>query len=117
MLSSFFITALLPLASAVAIAPREPVVDYTGYKVFRVAAGQDAAAVKEQTSQFHISRLSSANNVDVVVSPESVPSFQALGLNSTTLDGDLGASIASEQGEFSVYAGKPGTLIFVSTVC
>lgn len=92
---------LLPLATAVALPEREAKVDYTGYKVLRVDVGSDAA-VTEEVSQIaaHVLNPGSTGAVDVVVAPDSVSALEGLGVSSTVLDEDLGASIAAE-GEIS----------------
>ncbi|PSK46552.1 hypothetical protein B9Z65_5520 [Elsinoe australis] len=92
-MKAFLVSSLAALATA-SVLPRAEKVDYSGFKAFRVAG--DAKAVHEQTRQFHLSQISAANEVDVVVSPAKLAAFKALGLNSTLVDEDLGASIASE---------------------
>lgn len=101
MKSSLISTLLLPLVAAVALPEEEVKVDYTGYKVFRVDVGSDAM-VSAEVSQLaaHVLNPGSTGAVDVVVAPDSVSALEGLGLNSTVLDEDLGASIAAE-GEIS----------------
>ncbi|KAG8628761.1 hypothetical protein KVT40_002626 [Elsinoe batatas] len=100
-------SSLAALATA-SVLPREPKVDYTGFKAFRVTG--DAKAIHESTRQFHLSQISSAEEVDVVVSPAKLAAFKALGLNSTVVDEDLGASIAQETtGDYVSIAAIPST--------
>ncbi|KAF4554509.1 Metallocarboxypeptidase A-like protein 1 [Elsinoe fawcettii] len=100
-------SSLAALATA-SVLPREAPVDYAGFKAFRVAG--DAKAIHEATRQFHLSQISSAEEVDVVVSPAKLAAFKALGLNSTVVDEDLGASIAEEtSSEYVSIAALPST--------
>lgn len=101
MKSSLISSLLLPLVAAVALPEKEAKVDYAGYKIFRVDVGSDAAVTAE-VSQLaaHVLNPGSTGAVDVVVAPDSVAAIEGLGVTSTVLDEDLGASIAAE-GELS----------------
>lgn len=92
---------LLPLATAVALPERDAKVDYTGYKALRVDVGSDEA-VSAKVSQLaaHVLNPGTAGSVDVVVAADSVSAIEELGVSSTVLDEDVGASIAAE-GELS----------------
>ena len=107
MKSMLISSLLLPLATAAVLPERDAKVDYTGYKVLRVDVGSDDAVTAEVSElAAHVLNPGTTGAVDVVVSPDSVSALEDLGVSSTVLDEDLGASIAAE-GELSqTLAGK-----------
>lgn len=100
----WYLLTLLGFVAA-APAPLDTRVDYSGYKIFRVTAEGDAAGAEEKVSQFGLTQVISADQVDVIVPPDRLDSFHALSLDSAVTDEDLGASIAREA-EFEPYAGE-----------
>ncbi|KAL1865043.1 hypothetical protein Daus18300_007390 [Diaporthe australafricana] len=114
MKSSLISSLLLPLVAAVALPEKEAKVDYTGYKIFRVDVGSDAAVTAE-VSQLaaHVLNPGNTEAVDVVVAPDSVAAIEGLGVTSTILDEDLGASIAAE-GELSQALAVPDASWFTA---
>ncbi|POS74929.1 carboxypeptidase A4 [Diaporthe helianthi] len=105
---------LLPLATAVALPERDAKVDYTGYKALRVDVGSDET-VAAQVSQLaaHVLNPGNTGAVDVVVAPDTVSALEALGVSSTVLDEDVGASLASE-GELSQALAVPDASWFTA---
>lgn len=105
-MKSFLISSLLlPLVAAVALPERAAKVDYTGYKILRVNLASEAIAKKVEQLASHILTPGNKQVVDVVVPPESVPVLEDLGVTSTVLDDDLGASIAAEGETVETFAG------------
>lgn len=119
MKSMLISSLLLPLATAAALPERDAKVDYTGYKVLRVDVGSDAAITAEVSEvAAHVLNPGTTGAVDIVVAPDSVAAIESLGVSSTVLDEDVGASIAAE-GELSqALAGKlPGLLLLLKLLC
>ena len=78
---SAWYSLLLPFVGAAVIPREESKVDYTGYKVFRVTAADDTAAVEAQVSPLGVAQVASTEAVDVAVAPENIDAFNALGLD------------------------------------
>ncbi|KFA73748.1 hypothetical protein S40288_07338 [Stachybotrys chartarum IBT 40288] len=101
------LTSAVAVAVATAVAPRddEPV-SYEGYKVFRVSTHGRGAQVEEQLAGLNFTRWSqdSLSHVDIVVGPDSVAGFEALGLDYYVMHDDLGASIAGEAAGAAAYS-------------
>lgn len=106
-------TFLLPLlaatsASCAAIEPRT--VSYDGYKVFRVAVGDEVERVNGIVRNLSLTTWKGAPRrnamADIVVAPDQLEQFRAqtVGLQAVTMHEDLGAAIA-EESSFSIYAG------------
>lgn len=96
----FFFAAplLLSLASAAALAPREEKITYDGFRVYRIATGDNLASVKDQLSGFSLQswNLDVSKHMDFALSPDQIEKFEALGLDATVMHQDLGADIAAE---------------------
>ncbi|KAK3953392.1 hypothetical protein QBC32DRAFT_234781 [Pseudoneurospora amorphoporcata] len=113
MKSLSILTALLGLASATAIRsePRPKRTSYDGYKVIRVAAGDDAAKLNKIIADLDLETWKGAAKVgghaDVVIPPTKLAAFkaQAEGFETLTMHEDLGVSISNESG-FQAYAGS-----------
>ena len=113
MKSLSILTALLGLASATSIRSeaRPKRTSYDGYKVLRVAAGEDAAKLNKIIADLGLETWKGAAKVgghaDVVVPPTKLSAFkaQAAGFETLTMHEDLGMSIADESG-FQAYAGS-----------
>ncbi|KAK1780894.1 hypothetical protein QBC45DRAFT_449649 [Copromyces sp. CBS 386.78] len=113
MKSLSILTALLGLASATAIRsePRPKRTSYDGYKVLRVAAGDDAAKLNKIIADLDLETWKGAAKVgghaDVVIPPTKLAAFkaQAEGFETLTMHEDLGVSISNESG-FQAYAGS-----------
>ncbi|KAG8158425.1 hypothetical protein KVR01_011547 [Diaporthe batatas] len=105
---------LLPLATAVAVPERAAKVDYRGYKALRVDVGSDEA-VTAKLSQLaaHVLNPGTTGPIDVVVAPDSVSALKELGVSSTVIDEDVGASIAAE-GELSQALAVPDASWFTA---
>jgi carboxypeptidase A4 len=88
---------LVTLASAVAIR-REESVSYDGYKVFRIATGDELASVREKIASFSAEPWNRdiSQHLDIALAPNQLEEFEALGLNVTVMHEDLGADIAAE---------------------
>lgn len=99
----------LSLASAAAVTKPERV-SYDGYKVFRVAVGDQVAKVNDVVSSLGLSTWKGAPRAgafaDIVVPPTKIDAFNGkiIGLDTVTMHEDLGASIA-EESNFHTYAG------------
>jgi len=104
------LTGLLALAEAAATPAAERKVSYDGYKVVRLAVGDQAARLNGIVADLGLSTWKGAAKpgglADVVVPPDRVGEFEALtaDLDATTMHDDLGASMADE-GVFRNYAG------------
>ncbi|KAK3504451.1 hypothetical protein B0T13DRAFT_3751 [Neurospora crassa] len=106
------LTALLGLASATAIRSeaRPKRSAYDGYKVLRVAAGDDADKLNKIIADLELETWKGVAKVgghaDVVIPPSKLAAFnaQAEGFETLTMHEDLGVSIANESG-FQAYAG------------
>ena len=100
---------LLQFAGAAVLQQRE--VSYDGYKVFRLAVGDDVEKITSIVDKLGLSTWKGAPRAgamaDIVVPPEILDSFKSetAGIESFTMHEDLGASI-SDESKFSVYAGK-----------
>jgi hypothetical protein len=95
---------------AAAAAVQQAKVSYDGYKVFRVAVGDEVAKVNGIVEKLGLATWKGAPRAnamaDIVVPPAQLEAFNAeIGdMDSITMHEDLGASIA-EESDFSVYAG------------
>jgi hypothetical protein len=101
---------LAPLALATAVPKVNQKVSYSGYKAYRIATGQDAASLKNKLAKFAAVQFNNFNfktdqHVDVAISPDEIPAFEALGLTTEVMSDDLGLDIAQE-GAFAPYESK-----------
>lgn len=89
--------AWLSLTAGATIRSPQPVT-YDGYQVHRLqAAGRDLALAKRAMSSIPHETLNEARGSwDVLIAPEQLDAFNALGLKSRVLHGDLAHSIARE---------------------
>jgi len=89
--------AWLSLAAGATIRSPQPVT-YDGYQVHRLrAVGRDLALAKRAMSSIPHETLNEARGSwDVLIAPEQLDSFNALGLKSRLLHEDLARSIARE---------------------
>jgi hypothetical protein len=101
--SALFLTTAL--GSVVPKAPKK--VDYSGFKVLRVASTDDVKAQIESLAA-HVLNPGKSAELDVVVSPENVDALTALVAESTVLNEDVGAALVKE-GQMSAYAGLCST--------
>ncbi|KAI8960409.1 hypothetical protein F5Y11DRAFT_268596 [Daldinia sp. FL1419] len=96
-----------PLTVALRLDRRGRVV-YDGYKIFRVAPGDNIAAFEAQIESLEAIDLThnhghvEEQHFDIAVPPENLPAFEGLNLTSEVLSHDLGADIALE-GELAKY--------------
>jgi hypothetical protein len=90
--------ALTLFTSLVAGAAQEEPVSYDGYKVFRVETHGNPSSVEAQLAGITYEQWNdeSHTHLDILVGPEGVPTFEALGLDFSVMHEDLGASIAAE---------------------
>ena len=85
---------LLPLASAAAISGK---VNYDGYKLFRVStAGNSTLEDKLAKVAAHVLNPGRTPEIDILVAPDQVDAFNALNVESTTLQEDFGSVLALE---------------------
>ena len=104
------LSGLVSLASAAAVQTSQRK-SYDGFKVFRLAVGQDAAKVSGIIEKLDLTTWMGApragKNSDIVVPPAQVSAFAAAtaGMSIVTMHEDLGRSI-DDQTTFSAYAGE-----------
>lgn len=109
----------LSLASAAAVTKPERV-SYDGYKVFRVAVGDQVAKVNDVISSLGLSTWKGAPRAgafaDIVVPPTKIDAFNGkiIGLDTVTMHEDLGASIAEESNFHTYAAGSANSTWFNS---
>ncbi|KAI1393143.1 uncharacterized protein F4822DRAFT_383662 [Hypoxylon trugodes] len=102
------VSLVAPLAIASRLDRRGKIV-YDGYKIFRVATGNDVAAFEAHIESLEAIDLThnhghvEGEHFDIAVPPESLPAFEALNFTSEILSEDLGADIALE-GELAKYS-------------
>lgn len=90
---------LLALASAVALRPREEEsISYDGFKVYRVATGDNLATIQNDLSDFSLQtwNIDVSQYMDVAISPDQIEKFESLSLDTTVMHEDLGADIKAE---------------------
>ncbi|KAH6845741.1 carboxypeptidase [Chaetomium sp. MPI-CAGE-AT-0009] len=101
-------SGLVALASAASV-PSSERKSYDGYKVVRLAVGEDVAKVQNMVDRLGLATWKGkprANaDADIVVPPSALGAFEAeiAGMKAVTMHKDLGASIADEE-SFSTYA-------------
>jgi hypothetical protein len=107
MKSLLFFLPLFALASAFAVPGK---VSYDGYKVIRLAVGNNVAQVNDIIDKLSLSTWKGgpkANGfADIVIPPRQIQSFyeSTAHMSSEVMHNDLGASIA-EESKFDVYVG------------
>ncbi|KAL9623641.1 MAG: hypothetical protein Q9160_002097 [Pyrenula sp. 1 TL-2023] len=97
-------------AAAVAVSPRsEEHISYHGYKVFRVRTQEKLVSVQRKLSSLSLEEWNHDidRHVDVVVPPDRLAAFEALGLECHTMHENLGDSILAE----SAYSKKKHLLL------
>ncbi|KAF2866137.1 hypothetical protein BDV95DRAFT_213132 [Massariosphaeria phaeospora] len=96
---------LLPLALAGVVPRAEEKVDYSGFKVLRVALPESTEDIEAQIEELaaHVLNPGKSAHLDVVVSPENIDAVTALAAESSVVNEDVGAALA-EEGEFKAYA-------------
>lgn len=89
---------VLPSVLAIVIPRADEPVSYDGFKVFRIATGDDLTTVEEKLTSFAAEPWNRdiSQHLDIVLAPEQLADFEALGLNVTVMHEDLGADIAAE---------------------
>jgi hypothetical protein len=102
----FILTSALLAAAAFgsAVPTANKKVDYTGFKLIRLAAA-DGLESKIEELAAHVLNPGKSAHLDVVVSPDRVAEVSSLVADSEIISEDVGAIIASE-GEMGTYAGK-----------
>ena len=88
-----------PFISSAAIQQRSEKVSYDGYKVFRIATGDDLLSVQEKLSLLSLDdawNRDISRHIDFAVPPDQLASFDSLGLDVKVLHADLGADISLE---------------------
>ena len=103
-MKSFWISSLFfALAYSIAL-PRSDLISYDGYKVFRVKTQGRIDSLRENLSSFSYDEWSQEpTHLDIVISPEELPAFEKLGLDSHCMHQDLGSSIKDESARQSVW--------------
>ncbi|KAI2602566.1 hypothetical protein GGR54DRAFT_653785 [Hypoxylon sp. NC1633] len=107
----FFHSLLLvaPLTAGLRL-DRQGKVVYDGYKIFRVAPGDDVAAFQAHLESLEAIDLThnhghvEEEHFDIAIPPEHLPAYEALNFTSDVLSEDLGADIALE-GDLAEYPG------------
>ncbi|KPM37621.1 Metallocarboxypeptidase A-like protein [Neonectria ditissima] len=88
---------LVSLALSVAAAPSPNAKSYDGYKVFRVKTHGDESSVEQSLAKLSYEEWAhEAQFIDIVLPPNQLDAFEALGLDSHVMHEDLGDSITSE---------------------
>lgn len=98
-MKSLFLQGLLLSSAWAAVVPKgEEKVDYTGYKLLRLALPEGSQDLQDQIEEIaaHVLNPGKTANLDVVVSPESVDAITALVDNSVVINEDVGAALAEE---------------------
>ncbi|KAJ9148825.1 Zinc carboxypeptidase [Coniochaeta hoffmannii] len=119
MMHPLILSICVSLASAAAVAKPERV-SYDGYKVFRVAVGDQVAKVNDVVSSLGLATWKGAPRAgafaDIVVPPTKIDSFaeKVAGLDTVTMHEDLGASIAEESSFHTYAAGSANSTWFNS---
>jgi len=104
-------SALLAVASASTAAVRPFKVTYDGYKVVRLAVGDEVSKVNGIISRLSLTTWKGAPRAgafaDIVVPPAQVDAFteEIAGMDAVTMHEDLGVSIV-EESAFQVHAGR-----------
>jgi hypothetical protein len=108
MKTTILTSALLLTTALGSVVPKAPKkVDYSGFKVLRVASTDDVKAQIESLAA-HVLNPGKSAELDVVVSPENVDALTALVAESKVLTEDVGAALV-EEGQMSAYAGLCST--------
>ncbi|KIV90558.1 hypothetical protein PV10_07846 [Exophiala mesophila] len=95
---------LLPLATAIAVT-KPDFISYDGYKVFRVKTEHQLHRVQHLLSTIEFEQWNDDidRHIDIMLSPEQLPAFESLNLDSHCMHSDLGDSIRAESARSSVY--------------
>ena len=113
MKSLLLLGSFVSYACSAVVPKAEEQVDYSGFKVVRLAlpeANNDIEAQIEKLAA-HILNPGKSSHLDVVVAPDSVDAITALVTESSIINEDVGAALAEEGGltatedEVSVLAG------------
>lgn len=115
MKSTLLTSALLASTAFATVVPRAgKKVDYSGFKVLRVASTDDVKAQIEDLAA-HVLNPGKSAEIDVVVSPDNVEAITTLATSSEVLNEDVGAAL-KEEGQMGVYAGTyhPHLASFIS---
>ncbi|KAI0485815.1 hypothetical protein F4859DRAFT_396860 [Xylaria cf. heliscus] len=83
---------------------------YDDFKVFRVKTHARASEVQAKLSNITFEQWNHDVNshIDIVLAPDQLPAFQELGLEFDVMHSDLGASIAAESAQSSVWRRQAG---------
>lgn len=101
-------SALLASTAFATVVPRAgKKVDYSGFKVLRVASTDDVKAQIEDLAAYVLNPGNSAQ-LDVIVAPNNVNALTALVADAQVLNEDVGAAL-EEEGQMSAYAGLSKT--------
>ncbi|KAI5859294.1 hypothetical protein GGS23DRAFT_328572 [Durotheca rogersii] len=98
MKAALLASLLAPLAAIVAASAGTGSVSYDGYKVLRVNTLGNPRAVKQKLSELALEQWDQNpyRSIDVVVRPDQIAAFEALGLDYEVMHENLGDSIAAE---------------------
>jgi hypothetical protein len=94
----FFVLVFLYISLVVGLVARDTgIVSYDGYQVYRVNTGNQASAVKAKLSGLTFETWNDdSKHMDIVLPPDEIAAFKALGLKTYLMHSDLGKSIATE---------------------
>lgn len=123
MKSLLLLGSFVSYACSAVVPKAEEQIDYSGFKVVRLAvpeANNDIEAQIEKLSA-HVLNPGKSSHLDVVVAPDSVDALTALVTESSIINHDVGAALAEEgelvtmEGEVSAMAGMlPGlSLLYI----
>ena len=102
----FPLLLLIEFAIGTAVPQVERKVDYSGFKVLRLALSGKTADVEAKIEKLaaHVLNPGKTDHLDVVVSPDKADAIAALAVESTVITEDVGAAL-EEEGELSAFAG------------
>ncbi|KAL9112896.1 MAG: hypothetical protein Q9227_002973 [Pyrenula ochraceoflavens] len=109
MKASFLVPLLVTFGAAVGAAVDADRIDYEGYKVFRLAVGNNATQLSDLINSLSLSTWKgvpkAGHSSDIVVPPPKLEAFEqgTGGFDTEVLHDNLGASIQAES-DFEVYA-------------
>lgn len=118
---STWYTALLSIAAAAipsaAALDTTGYVSYDGYKVFRVKTGRHLKTVQAKLATLDFEKWNHGidRHIDILLPPNQLDAFEALGLDYHTMHDDLGASIAAESASTSTWKRQSDDLSWYDT--
>lgn len=107
----FWTSLLASLTACTAILPRADAISYNGYKVLRVNAHGHPSTIKGKLSGISYEQWNDDiyKHIDILVPPDQVSAFEALGLDYQVMHDDLGDSISAESISGRVQGGRRQT--------